>query len=529
VLYSGEGQGLVYHLKKDGWHYQLSQINKWREAKEEEKHFKEQEQIAEEITIYRLDVNLLHSNKDVKIESDEELPGYTNFYNVADGVEPALFVKKYSTVRYNNIYNGIDLIFYESKDGQLEYDFIVAPGADYKQINLQFEGAEISINEQNELILVTPMGTIVEGPLKVFQGDKSITAEWKLNKENNSISLIIPNYDTSLPLRIDPLVRVWGTYYGGSGDDVAYSCTTDTLGNVYLAGYTTSSNTIATTGAHQTVKNIAEDASLVKFNELGVLQWGTYYGGNDDDFGVSCAIGFNYNIYLSGYTKSSSSIATIGAHQPSPGGATGGTDAFLVKFDNLGTRQWGTYYGGSAADYAGSCNTDSDGNIFICGYTSSSSAIASAGSHQEVKSGSWDAYIVKFNSSGQRQWGTYYGGSSADHGEACYSDNKGNIYLSGRTSSTTAIATAGSHQPTHGGGSLDAFLVKLNSLGVRQWGTYYGGAGDDIARSCVVDTAFGDFVYLAGQTTSTTSISTSGAHQVVYGGGAWDAFLVKLR
>lgn len=94
ILYSGESQGLIYHLKKNGWHYQLSQLSKWRQSTEEENYFrKEQEQIAEEITIYRLDVNLLHSNSDVKIESTEEFLGYTNYYNVPDGVEPALFVK----------------------------------------------------------------------------------------------------------------------------------------------------------------------------------------------------------------------------------------------------------------------------------------------------------------------------------------------------------------------------------------------------------------------------------------------------
>ncbi len=525
ILYSGESQGLIYHLKKNGWHYQLSQLSKWRQSTEEENYFrKEQEQIAEEITIYRLDVNLLHSNSDVKIESTEELPGYTNYYNVPDGVEPALFVKKYSTVTYNNIYKGIDLVFYESKDGQLEYDFIVAPGADYKQIQLQFEGAEIKINEQNELILETPLGTIVEGPLKVFQGDKSIAAKWKLNEESNSISLEIPNYDKSLPLRIDPLVRVWGTYYGGSGDDVAYSCITDTLGNVYLAGYTGSINNIATSGAHQIIYGGDSDAFFLKFNNYGFLMWGTYYGGNGHDYGTSCCVGIDQSLYFSGYTSSISAIATVGVHQDTFAG--GNYDAFLVCFDSLGQRQWGTYYGGSDWDKAFSCSVDRNGNSFIVGETKSIAGISSTGAHQSIYGGGGknDAFLVCFDSLGQRQWGTYYGGTGADIARSCCVDNLGYIYMAGQTESITAITTQGAHQ-TIFGGITDAFLVKFNNSGVRQWGSYYGGNGGDYAFSCAID-AFGN-VYFGGYTNSTSNMSSLGVHQDTIGGGS-DAFLVRF-
>src|SRR5690606_37678675 len=130
--------------------------------------------------------------------------------------------------------------------------------------------------------------------------------------------------------------------------------------------------------------------------------------------------------------------------------------------------RWATYYGGSLADLGTGCATDSSGNIFLAGY-SVSTGIATAGAHQDTFAGNWDAYIVKFNHSGIRQWATYYGGSGDDRVYGCASDSAGNVYISGRTNSTTAMATPGSHQPINN--SANAFLVKFDSGGIRQWGT----------------------------------------------------------
>ena len=135
-----------------------------------------------------------------------------------------------------------------------------------------------------------------------------------------------------------------------------------------------------------------------------------------------------------------------------------------MKFNSAGVRQWGTYYGGNDVDNGNYCATDATGNVYLSGTTSSSvTAISTIGSHQSTYGGNGDAFLVKFNSSGGRQWGTYYGGVGGDNGNSCATDATGNVYLVGTTnSSLTAIATLGSHQSTYGGGTNDAFLVKFN-------------------------------------------------------------------
>jgi hypothetical protein len=301
-----------------------------------------------------------------------------------------------------------------------------------------------------------------------------------------------------------------------------------------MVGFTSSNSDIATAGAHQTVYaggpivfgTGGYDAFLVKFNSSGVRQWATYYGGSQDDMGISCAVDASGNVYMIGSTSSTSGIATAGAHENTI------NDGFLVKFNSNGVRQWGTYFEGNG----NACTTDASGNIYIVGLTNSTSGIATAGAHQTVMSGSGDAFLVKFNSSGVKQWGTYFGGSytlasGMEKGLSCATDTLGNVYMTGHTPSTSGIATAGAHQTIYGGSSTDAFLVKFNSSGVMQWGTYYGGAGVDIGYSCATD-ATGN-VYLAGDTQqeflpASSGMTTIGAHQSAYGGGYSDGFLVKF-
>ena len=331
----------------------------------------------------------------------------------------------------------------------------------------------------------------------------------------------------------------WGTYYTGTGqvwpngEDRGNSCITDASGNVYMVGYTSSTSDIATAGAHQSVHaggtfvggTGGYDAFLVKFNSSGVRQWATYYGGAGNDMGMYCAIDPLGNVYVLGTTNSTSGIATAGAHEVTV------NDGFLVKFNSSGVRQWGTYCEG----IGNACSADASGNVYITGLTTSTSGIATAGAHQTVMSGSGDAFLVKFNSSGVKQWGTYFGGSytlgsAMEKGLSCATDNTGNIYMVGQTPSTTGIASTGAHQTIYGGSACDAFLVKFNSSGFMQWSTYYGGAGSDIGYSCATD-AFGN-VYMAGDAQQefvpASGIATPGAHQSAYGGGYSDAFLVKF-
>jgi len=313
-------------------------------------------------------------------------------------------------------------------------------------------------------------------------------------------------------------VRQWATYYGGSGNDFGFSCATDASGNVFMIGITSSTSGIATAGAHETAVN---NGFLVKFNSSGVRQWGTYFGGNVKH----CTTDASGNIYIVGGTDLTLGIATAGAHQTM---LSGSGDAFLVKFNSSGVKQWGTYFGGISADDGNSCTIDALGNIYMTGATFSSSGIATAGAHQTANAGYTDAFLVKFNSSGVRQWGTYYGGGGPDDGFSCTTDASGNVYMTGQAQQQMAasgIATPGSHQSAYGGGYNDAFLVKFDSNGLRQWGTYYGGSLADEGNSCAID-ALGN-IYMTGFTQSSTGIATAGAVKIVISGPS-DVYLVQF-
>ena len=534
VLFGGSDGNLVFHLKNNGISYQLNRVDTWKKESDlstKKAGFENAEAqtklVADQTTIYRLDINWLNANTNAELTKQNPLDGYNNYYleNCPNGV---LNVKSYQQITYQNIYDGIDLKWYE-KDGHLEYDYLVSAGADYKQIQLEIKGADkLALNNKGELIYKTPLGDIIEQAPLVKQNGKTLKSKWIIT--NNVLSFEIENINKNQAFIIDPVVRLWGTYYGGGGDDIGYSCATDASGNVYMAGYTESNSGIATSGSHQSSWASNYDAFLVKFNSAGVRQWGTYYGGSGYDFGNSCTTDATGNVYMAGYTETTSgtSIATSGSHQSAFGG--GSYDAFFVKFNSAGIRQWGTYYGGSSGDdYGYSCATDASGNVYMAGYTDSNSGIATSGSHQSAFGGDLDAFLVKFNSAGIRQWGTYYGGSGDDRGYSCATDAFGNVYMAGYTDtpSSTSIATFGSHQSANGGGgNTDAFLVKFNSAGVRQWGTYYGGGGNDYGYSCTTD-ASGN-VYMAGYTDTNSGIATSGSHQSAFG-GSLDAFLVKFN
>jgi hypothetical protein len=531
VLFSGKANGMVYHLKNNGVSYQLSKIESWKEIgymnlPEGALMGKEGLRFVDKINLYRLDINWIGSNKDFKIVTDGALKDYTNYYSEVcpDGI---IGVKSYVGVTYKNIYNNIDLHYYQ-KNGQLKYDFIVAPNANYKQIQLQVEGATtIKLLNDGSVVFKTPLGDIKEEAPLVYQNNKLLKAKWVL--EGNILSFFVENYNPKLPLIIDPVARLWGTYFGDTSEDQGWSITTDNAGNVYGAGYTESGtgNVIATVGSHQVTYNGGGDVFLVKFNAAGARQWATYYGGSGYELFNPCNADGNGNIYIAGHTTSSAAIATPGCHQLTFGG--GGYDAFIAKFNTNGIRQWGTYYGGTSNDFGLSYSTDNIGNVYLTGATSSNNNISTSGAHQTVFGGVLDGYIVQFNSIGVRQWATYYGGTGDDQPIFSCTDVSGNLYVSGMTNTSTGtiIATLGSHQPAFGGGSYDGFLIKFNNSGARQWGTYYGDVGNDRGYSTQIDNSGN--IYLSGLTTSTVNIATSGSHQQIYGGGIYDGYFVQFN
>ncbi len=487
--------------------------------------------------IYRVDMQLLGSNLNPKFTPKEIQPDHDNYYlpHCPDGIT---FVRRYKTILMENVYPGIDFVLYGNNENKFQYDFVLKPGADPRNIAFKFAGAtNVEVTQDGILKVTTPFGAIEQAPPVSYQlpnldsyinsRELSTFATYVSSKfvknSNETITFYVDNYDASKPLIIDPKTRLWGTYYGGSSTDVGYTIHADASGNSYITGYTSSTNNIATSGAFQTSVVSTPEAFLVKFNANGVRQWGTYYGGNSSDYGFGIGADNSNNVYFSGYTYSSNVIASTGAHQTT---LSTTPDCFLVKFDANGVRQWGTYYGGNNTDICYSCAADDNGNAYIIGYyTYSTDNIATSNGHQPSLSTTPDGFIAKFYTNGVRHWGTYYGGNSSDYIFSGFCDANGNIYFGGYTYSSTNIVTSGAHQTTLSV-TPDNFIVKLNTNGVRQWGTYYGGNNTDLLYSLTADRSGN--VYFTGYTYSTDNIVTSGAYQTSLNITP-DAYVVKLN
>ncbi|MBP7808388.1 MAG: T9SS type A sorting domain-containing protein [Bacteroidia bacterium] len=528
VLFSGTDGKMAFHIRNNGVSYQLYRVDSYKEEQNIKTGIRDK--IIDKSTIYRIDSYWENCNSNLEQITDDILPGYFNYYREVcpNGITN---VKSFSGVTLKNLYANIDVHYYD-KNGVLKCDYLVNANANYKLIKIKIKGAKVSLLKDGSLQIKTDFGIINEEAPIVYQNGKILNSKWIIN--DNVLSFDIKNYNSSLPLVIDPATRVWSTYYGDNTITESYGSCTDASSNVYISGYTAASGTvIATSGSHQSTA-MGANAFLAKFDQNGVRLWGTYYGAGS--IARACVTDKLKNVYLVGSssTSTSSLVSTPGSHQPNISGP-GGSDGFLVKFDSAGVRLWGTFYGASgSADVIYSVATNKFGDVFIAGnVTGSPSAgtgIATVGSHQPSFGTNTDCFLAMFNSSGVRYWGTYYGGNLADVDAFCCADTLGNVYLSGSTASSTGtvIATPGSHKSTFGGSTWDAFLAKFNSSGVRQWGTYYGGNVNEYGFSCTTDVVGN--VFLAGRVDgNSTGISTSGVGQNFFGGGADDAFLVKFN
>ncbi len=472
---------------------------------------------ATPVNSYRMDVQLLGANPKAHLQKEQPIPYYELYYTSnLKGVRANAF----RSVTYKDIYPNIDWVLYINPDGKLEYDFKVKPGGKVSDIRIQFTGAtSLQVNKDGSLTAVTPMGSITEKAPVSFQEDgRPVASRFVL--EDNILRFATDAYEGTLT--IDPVLE-WSTYFGGTGSDIGRSAACDTKGGVYMTGSASSASNIATTGAHQVTYGASGDAFLVKFDSSGSRIWATYYGGSGDDQGWSVACDEADNVYTVGQTASASGIASQGVHQGTNGG--GAYDAYIAKFNGNGQLHWATYYGGSGSDEGWGVTCNKKGYIYITGRTGSSTGIATDATTYKAK---MDAFLVKMDTAGRRQWGTYLGGEGDELTWAISCDTFDHIYISGETGSATGMATPGAHQTqmTANNGS-EAFLAGYTGSGTLRWCTYYGGnqSGQVFGTGIACDHS-GDVV-ATGYTVSTVDIATPGAHQTIKGSG-YDSYLVKF-
>ena len=191
--------------------------------------------------------------------------------------------------------------------------------------------------------------------------------------------------------------RIWGTYFGGYDYDFGEGLAIDSKNNVIISGATRSDSDIATPGAHKETKATVTDwdAFLAKFDSAGNIIWSTFYGGDEGEsfYYNKVDVDNNDNIYLFGNTGSENGISTPDGYQTVK---SGDADVFLAKFNPIGERIWGTYYGGNSSDFAVDLDVNAQGEIFLIGWTYSKSGISTPGAHQTAYGGKIDAFLVKF-------------------------------------------------------------------------------------------------------------------------------------
>ncbi|HKO99516.1 MAG TPA: SBBP repeat-containing protein [Pyrinomonadaceae bacterium] len=452
------------------------------------------------------------------------LPGKSNYFAGRDRDKWITNVAQYEKVEYTNVYDGVDLVYY-GKQGQLEFDFVIDPGADPEKINLGYEGINgISLDPEGNLVLNLAAGKLVqERPVAyqlVNQTRKEVFARYLIS-ENNRISFKLGDYDRRQPLVIDPTF-IFSTYLGGNGQDEGFAIVVDSSGNSYVTGRTTSTN-FPTANAFRTSNSGATDIFVTKLNPAGTsILYSTYIGGLGDEEAFSIALNANREAYLTGYTTSTN-FPLIGALQPFFGG--GSTDAFLVRLNATGNALvTSTYAGGSGQDVATGIALDGAGNIYGVGFTSSID-LPTVNPIQPFNAGGFDGFVLKVSPSANSiTFATYAGGSSDDFGNAIAVDSLGSVYAIGDTQSTN-LTTVNPLQSFNAGG-FDAFLAKLSPSGNSiVFSTYAGGNGDDSGRGITLDGSGN--ILATGYTNSTNLALIVNAVQPAKGTG-YDAFLSKL-
>lgn len=490
-----------------------------------------------------LRMKLRNANAAAKVTGVDELSGTSNYFIGNDSTKWRTDVPTYAKVKYEGIYSGIDLVYYGNQR-QLEYDFIVAPGADPRRIAFDVRGAKrIRRDAQGDLVLKMGSDEIRWHKPVVYQEKDGVRQEIAAHyaiTDKNCVGFELGEYDKTRPLYLDPLI--YSTYLGGGDNDSSNAIAVDVAGNAYVVGATYSSDFPVTPGAFQPACSNpcnSADAFVAKLNPSGsALVYSTYLGGRGFDFGSSIAVDSAGNAYVTGGTDSTD-FPLMNPLQSTYGG---NMDAFVAEINSEGSALvYSTFLGGSGDENlygTPAIAVDSTGNTYVTGWTNSTNFPVSPNALQrKCNRGSncyayGDAFVAKIIPAGSAfVYSTYLGGSKEDLTNGIAADSAGNAYVTGTTRSPNFPTTRGAFQTSCGDGQQcqygDAFVTKLNSSGsALVYSTFMGGSGYDNGHDIAVDSA--GSAYVTGWTSS-TNFPTRNAMQPTSGGGQFDAFVFKLN
>lgn len=472
--------------------------------------------IGSKIDQFRYDFKIMTNAKmllETGMPAKEKINFYTNNKHYS--------VSQYNKITYKNSATGTSIVFYNHPDKGLKYDiFFDHPKG--KEVGFSFEiiGTEAKKNvntftKKEEIKIFTPLGNVTEGFPRVYadviENKKIKRTEQTLNLsiEKNIIRYSVKTPEACNSIVIDP----WASFAGGNDVDECFGVDGDSQGNVYISGYTLSPNFPSTPGAFQTSLNANYDAYIFKFDSFGQRIWATYYGGSLNDYGYRLKVSPSGKPTLSGYTYSSDLFVSASGVFSST--FSGSVDAFITQFDANGNFLWGTFMGGTGGDFAIAMDMDKLGYIALAGFTSSNDLPLSVGAWQATFGGALDCFLAKFDSTGNRIWTTFVGGTNSEDAHAVKFDLAGNIIIAGDTYSTNFPISAGAYQNFLIGGG-DSFVAKFNSAGNNTWATYLGGTGNEDIEGLTCD--INNNIYFTGYSTSTDLPTTASAFQTTMAG-----------
>jgi RHS repeat-associated protein len=471
-----------------------------------------------------LRLRLLGANRSPAITPLDPLPGKNHYFTGSDPARWRTNVTQYARVKYAQVYPGIDLVFYGDQR-RIEYDFVVAPGADPSRIRFRFQGARsLRISESGGVNVELQGGTVYQRAPEVYQeidGKRRPVAGRHVWKGSRELGFEVGDYDRNRPLVIDPVI-LWASYLGGSGADTATGVAMDAAGNVYVAGETTSAN-FPTQRPIQGANAGGGDAFVAKVSPDGrTLLYSTFLGGASRDAANAVAVDSAGNAYVTGFTGSNAFPVVAGGFQTV---RRGGWDVFVTKLNPAGNQLvYSTLLTGTANEFGHGIAIDAGGSAYACGITNSTDFPVTPGAYDtSFNGGPTDFFVVKLSPGGNAQvFGTYLGGSATENGQQTRIavNEAGNAFLGGFTDSTNFPTTPGAVQARHGG-MFDGVVARLSPDGARlEYGTFLGGSRNDGVYGMALD-AFSN-LYLSGSSGSADFPTSPGTPQ------SFDGFVARL-
>ncbi len=474
----------------------------------------------------------VEANINLSAAGEEVMEYKCNYFFGNDPAQWRTDVPNYSAVILKEIYPGIDLRYYGNGDGKLEYDFIVAPGADISWIQVQYEGANsVSVDQSGRLVVATDWTDVIEETPRVFQvvegREIAIEGEYELLSDNTFGFHLGQGYDPSLPVVIDPVLS-YSTYLGGGDSDESHGIAVDGSGCAYVIGWTQSSD-FPTQNPYDGSYNGGSDVFVSKLSAAGNgLVYSTYLGGGHIDRGYRIAVDDLGCAYVTGYTWSSD----FPTQNPYDGSHNGNSDAFVTKLSAAGNGLvYSTYLGAicdQGSDGGMGIGIDGSGCAYVAGWTQCSD-FPTQNPFDGSYNGLYDVFVTKFSAAGNDLvYSTYLGGVDNDDIWRIVVDGSGCAYVTGWTESSD-FPTQNPYDDSHNGGR-DVYVTKLSAAGNNLiYSTYLGAGSKDEGWGLAVDGS--GCAYVTGHTWS-SDFPTLNAFDASYNVDSItnysDAFVAKL-